>query len=390
MSEWKEYKLKDIIECFIDYRGKTPTKTETGIPLVTAKIVKNGRILEPNEFIANEDYESWMSRGYPEINDVVLTTEAPLGEVGLIKDKTVALAQRIITMRGRKKYLNNIFLKYYLQSNIGQALLQSRSQGTTVEGIKSSVLKELEISIPKDVSVQALIASILTSLDDKIDLLHRQNKTLEQLAETLFRQWFVEEADKNWSVVKVSDVAEINNKSISADYPFAEIKYLDTGSITKGVISNFQICSRTNAPSRAQRIVKDNDIVYSLVRPIQRHYGILHNVEQNTIASTGFCVVTSTKISPYFIYMLLTQDDSVEYFDSIAEGSTSTYPSLKPSDIGNYEFALPSTEKLQSFSEYAANIWGKIQLNQTQIRTLTNQRDALLPKLMSGEVKIVK
>src|SRR5438067_1337144 len=98
MGEWKEYKLSQVIDKFIDYRGKTPTKTISGIPLITAKIVKNGKILEPNEFIAPRDYDLWMTRGLPEIDDVVLTTEAPLGEVALLKDKNVALAQRIITL----------------------------------------------------------------------------------------------------------------------------------------------------------------------------------------------------------------------------------------------------------------------------------------------------
>ena len=102
MSEWREYLLEDVIDKFIDYRGKTPDKKGSGIPLVTAKIVKAGKILPPNEFIAPEDYDSWMTRGLPEIDDIVLTTEAPLGEIALIKDKNVALAQRIITLRGKK------------------------------------------------------------------------------------------------------------------------------------------------------------------------------------------------------------------------------------------------------------------------------------------------
>ena len=110
MSEWRELKLADLIDKFIDYRGKTPAKTTFGIPLVTAKIVKAGKILPPNEFIAREDYDSWMTRGLPEIDDVVLTTEAPLGQVELIKDKKVALAQRIISLRVKKDFLFNPFL----------------------------------------------------------------------------------------------------------------------------------------------------------------------------------------------------------------------------------------------------------------------------------------
>ena len=143
-----------------------------------------------------------------------------------------------------------------------------------------------------------------------------------------------------------------------------------------------------DAPSRAQRIVEDNDIIYSLVRPIQRHYGLLNAVKSNTVVSTGFCVITSTGFSPHFLYILLTRDENVEYFDMIAEGATSTYPSLKPSDIANFEFPKPPKEKLDRFSEVASDSWDKININQTQIRTLTQLRDTLLPKLMSGEVSV--
>jgi type I restriction enzyme S subunit len=137
MSEWKEYKLSDVAE-FIDYRGKTPKKISSGVPLITAKIVKNGWIQQPNEFISKEDYLTWMTRGFPNVGDVVLTTEAPLGEVAQIKDASFALAQRIITIRGKSGLIDNGYLKYFLQSSIGQHRLKERETGTTVTGIKSS------------------------------------------------------------------------------------------------------------------------------------------------------------------------------------------------------------------------------------------------------------
>ena len=96
---WKQYRLIDILDTLIDYRGKTPRKTTSGIPLITAKIIKNGRIEKPTEFIAIEDYDSWMVRGFPKVGDVVLTTEAPLGEVAQLDNEHVALAQRVVTLR---------------------------------------------------------------------------------------------------------------------------------------------------------------------------------------------------------------------------------------------------------------------------------------------------
>ncbi|HDS5361261.1 TPA: restriction endonuclease subunit S, partial [Enterobacter roggenkampii] len=209
MSEWVVKNLDEVVEYFIDYRGKTPVKTGSGIPLITAKIVKDGCLQTPTEFISVEDYPLWMTRGYPEVNDVVLTTEAPLGEVALIKNKNVALAQRIITLRGYKNILDNKFLKYWLQSEQGQYELESRASGTTVFGIKSSILKKIPISLPP-YNEQVAISSVLYSIDEKIDLLHRQNKTLESMAETLFRQWFI--LDSTGVSVSIDQIIDFNPK----------------------------------------------------------------------------------------------------------------------------------------------------------------------------------
>ncbi|AYA39297.1 restriction endonuclease subunit S [Xenorhabdus nematophila] len=387
MSEWIVKSLDEVVEYFIDYRGKTPNKKSSGIPLITAKIVKDGRLQIPTEFISVEDYPLWMTRGYPEVDDVVLTTEAPLGEVALLKDKNVALAQRIITLRGYKNVLDNKFLKYWLQSNQGQYELESRASGTTVFGIKSSALKNIPISIPP-FKEQVAISSVLSSLDNKIDLLHRQNKTLESMAETLFRQWFIEEVQDDWSEVRLSQYVELNKSSTNKSYTFKEIQYLDTGSLTNGKISELKTLLLSEAPSRAKRLVQNFDILISTVRPDQCHYGICIEPAPNLVVSTGFCVISSKSISPFFIYYLLTSEDMTEYLHSIAEGSTSTYPSLKPEDLGNVSFLYPSKEKLDHFHDLVGSYWKKIHYNYNSINTLEKLRDTLLPKLMSGEVRI--
>jgi type I restriction enzyme, S subunit len=192
MTPWKKYKLKDVIEQFIDYRGKTPKKVSSGVPLITAKIIKNGRINEPNEFIANESYHEWMRRGFPEVGDIILTTEAPLGEVAQLNTKQkVALAQRIITLRGKKNLLDNTYLKYSLLDKKMQSRLHARASGSTVSGIKSSELRIVEIDLPP-LPEQRRIAEILSSLDDKIELNLEMNKTLEQMAMLLYKRWFVD------------------------------------------------------------------------------------------------------------------------------------------------------------------------------------------------------
>lgn len=183
--------LEDWMAAIIDYRGKTPEKTSSGIPLVTAKIVKGGRIEDPQEFIAEDAYEQWMRRGIPEAGDVVLTTEAPLGEVAQLDGRKVALAQRIITLRGKPRLLNNTYLKFALQSQPIQEQLHGRASGSTVTGIKQSELRKLQLTFPS-FETQCQVALVLGSLDDKITLNRQINQTLEAMAQAIFKSWFVD------------------------------------------------------------------------------------------------------------------------------------------------------------------------------------------------------
>jgi len=190
-SDWPLFPLEDCLDALIDYRGKTPEKTTSGIPLITAKVIKGGRIETPNEFIAIDNYEAWMRRGIPECGDVVLTVEAPLGEVAQLGPEKIALAQRVVTLRGKENFLDSTYLLYWLQSEDAQEQLKARATGTTVIGIKQSELRKLTVPIPP-ITVQQEAAEILRSLDDRITLLRETNTTLEAIAQALFKSWFVD------------------------------------------------------------------------------------------------------------------------------------------------------------------------------------------------------
>jgi type I restriction enzyme S subunit len=153
-----------------------------------------------------------------------------------------------------------------------------------------------------------------------------------------------------WKECKLGDVVTSNRQSISNGYPHQKILYLDTGSITRGKIDCYQEYLLSDAPSRAKRLVKNNDIVYSTVRPIQRHYGFIVNPPENLVVSTGFSVIKTNKslTAPLFIYYFLSSDEIVETLDIIAEASTSAYPSLRPSDIENLDILLPSLPEQSS------------------------------------------
>jgi restriction endonuclease S subunit len=147
--DWEILTLDELCN-FIDYRGKTPTKTENGIRLITAKNVRKGFIdIEPQEFIAKEDYEIVMTRGIPKKGDVLFTTEAPLGNVALLNlDEKISLAQRIILLRPKSGNLLSEFLVQALLNPFVQKKIENYATGSTVLGIKQSSLRELEIPLP--------------------------------------------------------------------------------------------------------------------------------------------------------------------------------------------------------------------------------------------------
>ena len=182
-----------------------------------------------------------------------------------------------------------------------------------------------------------------------------------------------ENIPKGWKWVKVGEIVFINSKNLTPNYPYDEIYYLDTGSVAEGrLISSYKKFYLNEAPSRAKRIVNDGDIVYSLVRPIQRHYGIIKNPPDNLIVSTGFAVITAdnNKAENRFIYYYLTLDEIVDYLDSIAESSTTTYPSIVPDDLKNLIILLPPLPEQKAIAEVLSSIDDKIDLLHRQNKTL--------------------
>lgn len=399
MSEWKEVIIGEHIDLISGFAFKSgdflAEQIDGSLPIIKIKNVANGDV-NINDVVYHK-YNSNLEKYLLTKGDVLIamTGNHPqaetqvVGDVSRYKLKEKSLLNQRVGKITVKDDTNLDFIYYLFKNDDVRYYLANQSSGSANQAnISKTDILGLKLSIPLP-NEQTAIASILSSLDDKIDLLHRQNATLEKMAETLFRQWFVEEAKEEWEVVMVGDFVKTNMRAITKGYKFQEIEYLDTSSLTRGVISETQKLSLNDSPSRAKRLVQNNDILISTVRPDQNHYGIINNPVENLVVSTGFCVITCTEINPYFIYLLLTNDEMTQYLHSIAEGSTSTYPSLKPSDIEKIEFAKPPTSRIIEFGNLAESYWLKIHKNQTQIRTLTALRDSLLPKLMSGEVRVV-
>jgi len=166
--QYNEYTMEDVLETIIDYRGKTPKKSEIGIPTLSAKSVRNNYIdYSECYYISEDEYKRFMVRGFPQIGDVLLTTEAPMGVVARLDRNDVAIAQRLLTLRGKAGVLDNDYLLYLLQSPYGQALLKARETGTTVTGIKQSEFRKITVRLP-EYGVQKKIGRLLRTVDEKI------------------------------------------------------------------------------------------------------------------------------------------------------------------------------------------------------------------------------
>lgn len=197
------------------------------------------------------------------------------------------------------------------------------------------------------------------AIEHKIDVNRRLIAKLEETARTIYRHTFVENIDPEnlpdgWRLVSISDIAEVNTSNLSSKDDFYYINYLDSGSITNNYISGLQHIDllEEDAPSRAKRKVKYNDIVYSTVRPNLKHFGLLKLETSNLIVSTAFAVIhTISNIPNEVIYLALTQQEVIDELQSIAEMSKATYPSITADDIMAVKFAIPTEANFSIFNE---------------------------------------
>ena len=280
-------------------------------------------------------------------------------------------------------------------------------------------LNELPITFPP-LPEQKKIASVLSALDDKIALNKKMNQKLERMAKRLYDYWFVQYdfPDKNghpykttggkmeynptlkreipvgWEVRTLGEYLDCNKYSLTAKSYYDFIQYLDTSSLTENTLESLQRYeSIAESPSRAKRIVHANDILYSTVRPQQKHYGIIKNPVQNMIASTGFAILSYKYGSEYndMFYLFLIQEKNLIKLSAIADSNASSYPSFNPSDLLNLSICLPEDIKtIEPLVKKFSSLFGIIERNQKENQKLTALRDKLLTLLMNGQVVVGK
>lgn len=369
-SRWKECKLGVL--CSKIGSGSTPTggsqayKT-TGISLIRSQNVLDLKFGYDGLALIDDVQAFALKNVTVQENDILLNiTGDSVARVCKVPKEVLParVNQHVAILRPQKDKLNNQFLLYQLQEKKENLLILSEIGGTR-NALTKVMIEDFEISLPP-LPEQTAIASILSSLDDKIDLLHRQNKTLEQLAETLFRQWFVEEVEESWEVGTVLDLFKLQRGFDLPSQNRIEGKY----------------------PIVASNGISEYHNEYKVKGPgvTTGRSGSLGNVfyidEDFWPLNTSLYVSEFKRATPLFSYFFLKTLD----LNSLNGGSA--VPTLNRNNVHEMKTELPPHKLIQDFEDIVKTYFQKIKFNHIQIRTLTQTRDALLPKLMSGEVRV--
>lgn len=394
--------LQDICELIVDCPHVTDNDEGFGYPLIRTPNVGKGMLLLENVHRVSKDiYDRRNKRAKPQPNDLILAREAPAGNVALIREgQNVCLGQRTVLIRPNKNVVVPEYLTYYLLAPYNQHRIKESANGSTVEHVNMPNIRGLEIELPA-LDIQKRIASILSNYDTLIDINSKRIKLLEESARELYKEWFVrmrfpgyektkfvKGIPEGWSVYSIQELCDINQKTFKSKNSSEIIHYLDTSSITDNSITDFVDFAFAEAPSRARRVVKHNSILFSTVRPNLRHLGILKNPVENTIVSTGFVVFDCKYNIANIVYNYISSDEVVDYCQTIAEGAVATYPSIKPEEIARLKIALPPIHIAEDLNEIIELLISEQKNLQLQNQNLIATRDRLLPRLLSGELKV--
>ena len=320
---------------------------------------------------------------------VVAMTGATIGKVGKMKEDKVAYLNQRVAKISAKEGICDGFIYYSICSDDFQLFIQNNIDSNSAqENISANSIGRFPILLPP-LDEQKQIASILSSLDDKIDLLNRENATLEAMAETLFRQWFIEEAKEDWEEGTIDMYANHYKEPINPQkQPTTMFWHYSIPAFDNG---KKPIDEMGEEIQSSKYIIPSNCILFSKLNPHKdkRVWLILDNVSTNAICSTEFQIVKpKEKEYLYFLYGWLTNKENYEEIASGIGGTSGSHQRIDPKSI--FTFACPSVniDVIHKYNKIVEPLFLKQRENQKQIITLTEQRDRLLPKLMSNEIQL--
>jgi len=390
MSEWKEYKLGDLIDVKHGYafKGAYFSDEPTSDVVLTPGNFKIGGGFKGDKF---KYYEGEYPEEYVLKEGDVIVTMTDLSQGGdtlgysakVPKPNGIRFLhnQRLGLVLLKSRDADKEFIYWLLRTSDYHETIVNAATGSTVRHTSPTAIKEYRFELPP-LPEQRAIASVLSSLDDKIDLLHRQNKTLESLAETLFRQWFVEEAEEGWEVRILEDEFDF---TMGQSPPGSTLNEDGNGMVFYQGRTDFGF--RFPEPrvftTEPTRLAQKFDTLVSVRAPV----GDVNMAIEDCCLGRGVAAFRYKRhqgFRSYTYYKMRSLMHQVKQF----EDSGTVFGSIGKEDFKKIESVIPPTELVEQFESETSTLDNKIYLNTLHIRTLTQMRDTLLPKLMSGEIKV--
>lgn len=431
-KNWQKNKLEDLLNLIIDYRGKTPKKlgsdwSDTGIPALSAKNIKDSRIVNRNaiKYVDEELYKKWMKEELRRL-DVLLTSEAPLGETYLLtEDQRYCLSQRLFALRADQQKISPYFLYYFLKSTKGQGELIKRGTGSTVSGIRQSALMDVKITYPESTSKQEKIGKTLFNYDELIENNTRRIQILEELAQAIYKEWFVHFRFPGYEKVKMVDSKTefgkipwgwkaFSLRKVISDYigggwgkENPDEKHSKTAYVIRGTdIPNVRRGDISTTPLRyhkesnlRSRSLSENSIVFEVSggskgQPVGRTVlitnGLLKQFDSEVMGAS-FCKLIKPaveKVSPFHLYQQINDWYENGVIEKYQVQSTGISNFRFESFIDEEKIVLPSESVRNDFDNLVSPIFEEIHLLGWQGTKLRQARDLFLPKLVTGEIEI--
>ena len=413
----KEASFESLLIEIVDNRGKTCPVAESGTPLISTNCVKNTTlypIFEKIRYVAPDTYHNWF-RGHPEPGDMIFVTKGSPGEVCWVPDPVgFCIVQDMVAIRADNKKIYPKYLFAALRSPRVKHDIDNMHVGTLIPHFKKGDFDKLSVPLP-DRPTQEAIGDLYFALCEKIELNRRMNETLEAMARAIFKDWFVDfgptrakaeghapylapkhwelfpdaldEEDKpeGWSFTPLTALAEVNPESWSKRNTPEEVEYVDLASTKWGTIEATQRFRWQDAPSRAKRILRPGDTIVGMVRPGNGSFAFVG--DSGLTGSTGFAVLRPRQ-SRYteLLFLSATAPENIERLANLADGAA--YPAVRPEIVGATEVAFCGDAVATSFSTLVSPILDRMEFNKRENHTLTRTRYLLLPKLMSGEIRV--
>jgi type I restriction enzyme S subunit len=377
MTEWKEYKLGEIATFISEKVSVKDISVENYISTENMVSDKGGITVA-----TNKPLDGTITKYYP--NNILVSNIRPYFKKIWFSNRDGGCSNDVLCFEANTKYINPKYLYFLLSQDLFFDYVMLGSKGCKMPRGDKSHIMNWDISLPP-LPEQIRIASILSSLDDKIDLLHRENKTLEAMAETLFRQWFIEEAKEDWEEVSLTRVANFLNGLACQKFPpkneIEKLPVLKIRELSNG-IGNDSDYATTDVEK--EYIVHAGDVIFAWSASLM----VKIWDGRDCILNQHLFKVTSEKYPKWFYYFWCKHH--LDEFISIAQSHATTMGHIKRNDLDTAMVLVPSDEELLSMTAQMEGLLRKKENNNEQINTLIQTRDGLLPRLMGGELKITE